>query len=73
MSYFHKFVKFSKATVTISDIAKNYLPLFQTNRWFAEKNRLKRNTGAYDSKFVTLLYIIMKVSNSLLSKQTTSS
>ena len=40
MSYFHKFVKFSKAMFTVLPKA-----LAPTNRWFAEKNRLGGDTG----------------------------
>ena len=41
MSYFHKFVEFSKAMFTV---LPKMIALAPTNRRFAEKNRLNRNT-----------------------------
>ena len=42
MSYFHKFVEFSKAMFAI---LQKLFALAATNRRFAEKNRLSGNTG----------------------------
>ena len=52
MSYFHKFVKFSKAMFTV---LPKIFALAPTNRRFAEKNRLSGDTAAQCCIILTYL------------------